>query len=69
MVKVLWEMYIGVSGQGGTHIGSSPLLKMNKSPTVHMEPYLKLENDYDPVAFSTGHALSYSFLLFNWTFF
>ena len=30
----LWEVYIGVSGQGGAPIGPITLLKINKSPTV-----------------------------------
>ena len=30
--NVLWEVYIGVSGQGDASIGPSPLLKINKSP-------------------------------------
>ena len=33
--NVIWEVYTGVSGQGGAPIGPSPLLKMTKSPTVH----------------------------------
>ena len=31
--NVLWEVYIGVLGQGGAPTGPSPLLKINKSPT------------------------------------
>ena len=33
LCNVLWEVYIGVLGQGGAPIGPSPLLKINKSPT------------------------------------
>ena len=29
--NVLWEAYIGVSGQGGAPNGPSPLLKLNNS--------------------------------------
>ena len=32
--NVLWEVYIGVSGQGGAPIGPSPLWKINQSPTA-----------------------------------
>ena len=31
--NVLWEVYIGVLGQGGAPIGPSPLLNINKSST------------------------------------
>ena len=31
--NVPWEVYIGVSLQGGAPIGPSPLLKINKSPS------------------------------------
>ena len=31
--SVLWEVYRGVSGQGGAPTGPSPLLEINKSPT------------------------------------
>ena len=30
--NVLWEVYIGVSGQGDASIGPSLLLRINKSP-------------------------------------
>ena len=38
--NVLWEVYIGVSGQGGAPTGSSPLLKINKSPTLCIYMYI-----------------------------
>ena len=34
--NVLWELYIGLSGQGGAPTGPSPLLKINKSPTLYI---------------------------------
>ena len=34
--NVLWEVYIGVSGQGGAPTGPPPLFKINKSPTAYI---------------------------------
>ena len=40
--NVLWEVRIGVSGQGGAPIGPSPLLKINKSPTIYIQIYINI---------------------------
>ena len=49
--NVLWEVYIGVSGQGGAPIGPPPLLKINESPTA------KGWSDFGKTAENTGKYL------------